>query len=60
MALAKKIESAIRKQVISTHLKEIEASLEPDGVPTLIGYFRDKQDGLLAESIAKSFNAVSE
>jgi cytidylate kinase len=60
MALSKRIESAIRKQVISTHLKGIETSLDSDGVLTLIGYIRDKQDGLLAESIARSFSAVSE
>ena len=60
MALSKRIESAIRKQVISTHLKGIEALLDADGVLTLIGYVRDEKDSLLAESIAKSFSTVSD
>ena len=60
MALSKRIESAIRKQVISPHFKGIEASLDADGVLTLIGYVRDEKDSLLAESIAKSFGAVSD
>ena len=57
-AMAKLVESEIRKKVFSTPYGGIEVESKGPGEVTLSGYVSDKESKDLAEEIAKKFEAV--
>lgn len=58
MAKAKRIESVIKKRVVTSPYRDLEVKFTPDGVATLTGYVQDKKTKEQVEEIALGMEDV--
>jgi cytidylate kinase len=59
MSFGKRIESALKKHILTSAFRDINVTVSPDGVATLSGYVQDVKAKEMGEKIAKGIEGVN-